>query len=91
MDERTYVCPHCGGSGKLPARPFAPGDKLWWKGGGYGYENRIPVVAIRPTGKHSFKVSFVTAHGGLTVESAARISCLTFRDSSSDSADEQQV
>lgn len=25
---------------------FRKGQKLWWKGGGYGYERRIPVEAL---------------------------------------------
>lgn len=86
MDERTYDCPHCGGNGKLPARPFVPGDKLWWKGGGYGYKDRIPVTAVAPISNKSFRISFIHGLTGGTMTMAARLTCLTFRAESSHSA-----
>ena len=27
-------------------RAYQAGDKLWWKGSGYGYEKEIPAVAL---------------------------------------------
>lgn len=53
----TTPCTHCGGTGKIRVRDdvakFPIGAQVWWKGGGYGYEKRVPgtVVAHSSTGK----------------------------------------
>lgn len=50
LPEDTMPCTHCGASGRVPKRiaeAFPIGNKVWWRGGGYGHEGRVPADVVR--------------------------------------------
>lgn len=64
---------------RVSSEKFSRGDKLWWDGGGFGYKDRVPVMAWGPAGAKSFRVLVVNADDGSSMYRMARLSRLSRR------------